>query len=238
METHSHSQTLPRGAVWSRFRCKLKSRPARSCRKWVLSMISALSGSRKRWSLPSAGPRVRGTPSPRGPERAVNILPLRFSKNALSPDGASSDPIPDTLTVEASLLVVDRGLPPLILSLRFKFATVDGPASCDRTSSHSRSDSTTSLASYSLFHRFVDRAASISRATYSTNRDRKFSNGRKRPRDVYHGRGRKDSLKTRILEARRARGALAFIRPSHSRRSSLSSRAGARVGFAFQLIRL
>lgn len=97
----SHSQTLPRGAVWSRFRCKLKSRPARSCLRWVLSMINALSGSRKRWSLPSAGPRVRGTPSPRGPERAVNILSSQLSKNALPPDGASSDPFPDTLTVGA-----------------------------------------------------------------------------------------------------------------------------------------
>ena len=86
-------------------RWRLKSRPARSCRSWVLSMTSALSGSRKRWSLPSAGPRVRGTPSPRGPERAVNILPLlRFPKIAWSRDGASSDPIPDTLTVGASSL--------------------------------------------------------------------------------------------------------------------------------------
>lgn len=98
----SHSQTLPRGAVWSRLRCKLKSRPARSCLKWVLSMISALSGRRKRWSLPSAGPRVRGTPSPRGPERAVNILSSRSPKIALSRDGALSDPIPDTLTAAAS----------------------------------------------------------------------------------------------------------------------------------------
>lgn len=108
----SHSQTLPRGAVWSRFRCKLKSRPARSCLRWVLSMISALSGRRKRWSLPSAGPRVRGTPSPRGPERAVNILSSRSPKIALSRDGALSDPIPDTLTAAAFLsLVTDRPPP-------------------------------------------------------------------------------------------------------------------------------
>lgn len=81
---HSHSQTLPRGAVCSRFRCRLKSRPARSWRRWVLSMMSARSGSRKRWSLPSAGPRVRGTPSPRGPDRAVNILPPGSASTASS----------------------------------------------------------------------------------------------------------------------------------------------------------
>ena len=69
-------------------------------------MIRALSGSRKRWSLPSAGPRVRGTPSPRGPERAVNILSPRSSRIALSRDGASSDPIPDTLTAAGSLALV------------------------------------------------------------------------------------------------------------------------------------
>lgn len=83
----------------SRFRCRLKSRPARSCRRWVLSMTSARSGSRKRWSLPSAGPRVRGTPSPRGPDRAVNILSPGSARNASSPGLAfSCDRLtPDTL---------------------------------------------------------------------------------------------------------------------------------------------
>lgn len=96
---NSHSQTLPRGAVCSRFRCRLKSRPARSCRRWVLSMTRARSGSRNRWSLPSAGPRVRGTPSPRGPDRAVNILPPGSARIASRREVASScDRLtPDTL---------------------------------------------------------------------------------------------------------------------------------------------
>ncbi|KAG7206844.1 hypothetical protein KM043_000748 [Ampulex compressa] len=100
----SHSQTLPRGAVCSRFGWRSKSSPARSCRRWVLSMTSALSGNKKRWSLPSAGPRVRGTPSPRGPDRAVNILPLRLPKIALSRDAPSSGPSPDTLSEEGGSL--------------------------------------------------------------------------------------------------------------------------------------
>ena len=82
---NSHSQTLPRGAVWSRLRWRLKSKPARSCRRCVLSMTSALSGSRKRWSLPSAGPSVLGTrPTPSGPDRAVNIFVLPISHSLRS----------------------------------------------------------------------------------------------------------------------------------------------------------
>lgn len=104
MRPNLHSQTLPLGAVWSRLRWRLKSSPARSWRRWVLSMPRALSGSRKRWSLPSAGPRVRGTPSPRGPERAVNILV--FLQVLISPPrgDACSDLIPDTLLNLKTLL--------------------------------------------------------------------------------------------------------------------------------------
>lgn len=110
---NSHSQTFPRGAVCSRFKCRLKSRLARSCRKWVLSMLSARSGSRKRWSLPSAGPRVRGTSSPRGPDRAVNILPPGSARTASSRGIAFSCDrlMPDTLIRDEdsrSFRTVDR----------------------------------------------------------------------------------------------------------------------------------
>lgn len=121
---NSHSQTLPRGAVCSRFRCRLKSKPARSCRRWVLSMMRARSGSRKRWSLPSAGPRVRGTPSPWGPDRAVNILPpgsariasqceMAFSCDCLTPDTLIRDGNPRPFRT-ADRLVTGGTWPPFL----------------------------------------------------------------------------------------------------------------------------